>query len=220
MIEPHPQTIPVQQHIVYGEEKLIYQVNYVVDNSGKNRIKIHILPEGIVQVDAQPQTPSKTIKAVVRKRAAWILENLTAAQDNTNDVLPREYISGENCFYLGRRHVLKVLAVAVLPDEEKAEKAKLFRGRIHVYTKNPSAKHVKKLLYIWYQKRANAVFKQQLHKLVERLDWLEQAPKFKASLMGKQWGSCSVTGELSLNIHLIKAPSPCIEYVLLHELCH
>ncbi|WP_254426989.1 RhuM family protein [Herbaspirillum sp. VT-16-41] len=38
--------------------------------------------------------------------------------------------------------------------------------------------------------------------------------------MRSQWGSCSPKGEILLNPHLVKAPRPCIEYVLAHELCH
>ena len=36
----------------------------------------------------------------------------------------------------------------------------------------------------------------------------------------KQWGSDSTRGTLMLNPHLIKAPKECIDYVILHELCH
>lgn len=38
--------------------------------------------------------------------------------------------------------------------------------------------------------------------------------------MRSQWGSCSQEGDLSLNTHLVKAPPPQLDYVLLHELCH
>ncbi|MEJ2632642.1 MAG: M48 family metallopeptidase [Acidihalobacter sp.] len=38
--------------------------------------------------------------------------------------------------------------------------------------------------------------------------------------MKTQWGSCSPRGTLTMNPHLVKAPRECIDYVLLHELCH
>ena len=38
--------------------------------------------------------------------------------------------------------------------------------------------------------------------------------------MSTQWGSCSPQGAIYLNPSLIRAPRHCINYVVLHELCH
>jgi predicted metal-dependent hydrolase len=38
--------------------------------------------------------------------------------------------------------------------------------------------------------------------------------------MEHQWGSCSPAGSINLNPALIRAPRHCIDYVLLHEICH
>ena len=38
--------------------------------------------------------------------------------------------------------------------------------------------------------------------------------------MQTQWGNCSPGGTITLNPHLVKAPRDCIDYVILHELCH
>ncbi|WP_231915286.1 M48 family metallopeptidase [Lewinella sp. 4G2] len=35
-----------------------------------------------------------------------------------------------------------------------------------------------------------------------------------------EWGSCTAKGKLILNTELIRAPRGCIEYVIVHELCH
>ncbi len=38
--------------------------------------------------------------------------------------------------------------------------------------------------------------------------------------MEKRWGSLSEKGIVTLNTNLVKAPKECIDYVVIHELCH
>jgi hypothetical protein len=44
--------------------------------------------------------------------------------------------------------------------------------------------------------------------------------KLEINKMKFRWGSCSTSGRILLNPELIKAPKACIEYVIIHELCH
>jgi predicted metal-dependent hydrolase len=38
--------------------------------------------------------------------------------------------------------------------------------------------------------------------------------------MKNRWGSCNAKDSIILNPEIIKAPSKCIEYVIIHEICH
>jgi predicted metal-dependent hydrolase len=39
--------------------------------------------------------------------------------------------------------------------------------------------------------------------------------------MKRQWGSCNpITSNIRLNTNLAKKPAGCLNYVILHELCH
>ena len=53
-----------------------------------------------------------------------------------------------------------------------------------------------------------------------RLDWLRAVPKWRQRRMRSQWGNCAVSGEITLNTNLVKAPPHLIDYVIQHEVCH
>ena len=38
--------------------------------------------------------------------------------------------------------------------------------------------------------------------------------------MKRRWGSYSAQGMLTFNIELVKTPMNCVDYVIIHELCH
>lgn len=49
----------------------------------------------------------------------------------------------------------------------------------------------------------------------------EEVNNIRVITMQTRWGSCNVeSGNINLNLELIKKPRYCIEYVILHELAH
>lgn len=46
------------------------------------------------------------------------------------------------------------------------------------------------------------------------------APELVVRRLKKRWGSLSPSGRLTLNADLVRAPVECIDYVIVHELCH
>ena len=176
---------------------------------------IHIHPDGSVQVDAPVDTDASAVVAAVRRRARWIWLRLRAHSERIRHVLPREYVSGESHFYLGKRYALKVI-----PHPTAPQSVKLLRGQLEIRTRSSDADKVRTLLNVWYRQRAEDVFVRRLADCAAKVLWLKADPKFRLLTMKTQWGSCSPKGELILNPLLVKAPGPCVDYVIFHELCH
>lgn len=129
--------------------------------------------------------------------------------------LPREYVSGETHFYLGRRHKLIVNENSAQPSE-----VKLLRGKLVVTLPVADRTAVRRRLNAWYDARSDEYLSDKFSEISGRLNWVEAHPPLKLMRMRTQWGSCSPDGVIYLNPALIRAPRHCIEYVILHELCH
>lgn len=179
-------------------------------------IKVH--PDQRVVATVPHDATDDSIQEAMLKRARWIWQNIEEFAKQKDYVLPKRYISGEPQFYLGRRYVLKVLI-----DSEQVSNVKLSRGKLNVTLRkdfDDRVVKVKPLIDKWYQHKAKAIFHERLNKMLPKATWVTGIPSFRVMAMKKQWGSCSTKGNLMLNPHLIKAPKECIDYVILHELCH
>ena len=117
--------------------------------------------------------------------------------------------------YLGRRYLLKVVIAA-----KPSKSAKLRGNRLEVESRSGDPVDIKGRVRGWYRSKARDYLAQRLDLLSARLAWVNTMPPFKLLNMARQWGSCSPSGKIILNPHLIKAPRACVDYVVIHELAH
>lgn len=225
----------------YGTDVIHYKVirkpvssKAQVNKTKPRKVLIKVHPDQGVVATAPDDATDELIHEAMLKRARWIWQNLQAFAKQKDHVLPKRYVSGETQFYLGRRYVLKVLidpeqASDTKASSVKADSVKLSRGKLNVtvvdksldeLTLDERAIRVKALVDKWYQNKAKAVFSERLNAVLPKATWVTGMPSFRIMAMKKQWGSCSTKGNLMLNPHLVKAPKECIDYVILHELCH
>lgn len=205
----------LEYSLCYGDREFRY---YLCRLPGLKRrsIKVHVHPNGRVQVDAPEAASLADIKSAVQRRARWVLKHLDEIEQRNRYVRPNQWVSGESMRYLGRRYVLKVIA----DPTARRTTCKLIGGQLRVQGRDLNPAQVQKSVQRWYRERADQVFGRRLTQMVDRLPWTSESPNWRLVEMQTQWGSCSPEGSLLLNPHLVKAPTLAIDYVLLHELCH
>ncbi|MDM0052726.1 M48 family metallopeptidase [Variovorax sp. J22R115] len=98
--------------------------------------------------------------------------------------------------------------------------ARMRGGYIAVRTAQGEPALIRSALDAWYATRAREVLAARMASVAASLKWVRTPPPLRLQPMKRQWGSCSPTGLLTLNPHLVKAPRDCIDYVIVHELCH
>ena len=202
-----------QLSFYYGHELITFRIS---ERQGSgSRVLIKVYPDCIVEAKAPSHATQDEILAAVKKRAKWINKQLTQFKLQSAFITPRQYVSGESHYYLGKQYMLKVVLV---PNGK--QQVKLLHGRLEVFARQASTEKVRALLDDWYKARAKEIFAKRLLVMLEQAQWVAKTPPLRVLTMQTQWGSCSPSGRLTLNPHLVKASRECIDYVILHELCH
>lgn len=204
---------PTMLVLHYGDQRI--ELERVTRNGKTQRVLIRVDPDCRVRVHAPVSASDAEVLQAVRLRARWIHQQLCVFRAQLEHVVPRQYNSGESHLYLGRRYLLKVIEAVDAPAQ-----VRLLRGRLEVCLPLRSAVAVRELLNAWYRQRAREVFARRLAVLLPQTLWVSSVPPLRIQNMQTQWGSCSPNGCITLNPQLVKAPRDCIDYVILHELCH
>ncbi|MHB1037220.1 MAG: M48 family metallopeptidase [Pirellulales bacterium] len=103
------------------------------------------------------------------------------------------------------------------------EAVKLIGAFLHVWTGDREDRdRVRALVDRWYREHAEQALGRRLRACIEQCPSLKlgHEPCVRIRRMTHRWGSCTKAGNVLLNVDLVKAPVHCVDYVIVHELCH
>jgi predicted metal-dependent hydrolase len=187
------------------------RITYTLKRSGKRRsIGLRIDDRGLT-ISVPLRASEKWLHSVLQDKASWVVEKLDGWQSRK----PLEILwqDGEKIDYLGEQLVLRVVQSLFASTLER-------RGSelwVFVDAANETA-YIEKIVSRWYQREALHFFEQRVALYAQLLNVAPCAIKLTAAKA--QWGSCTVSGTVRLNVQLIKLPLRLIDYVVVHELAH
>jgi predicted metal-dependent hydrolase len=198
--------------ISFPEGPLRYELRWT---ARRRTVGIAIEPDRRVIVMAPRSAAPERVTALVTRRIRWIRRQWDRIDALPSPATPRQWVSGETHRYLGRQYRLKV-------RRAEPQKVRLQGGYFVVSVADPgSTRHIRSLMETWYRERAEALLPARVERAIASTTWLEvQPPAIRVGVLWTRWGSTSRAGRITFNVDLVKAPLPCVDYVVAHELVH
>lgn len=193
------------------------QISFRLERKDIRSLAITVQADGKVRVNAPLHASDEQVIARVKKRARWIAKQWER-QAGYLPTPPRPSISsGTSIRYLGRQYRVRVTTPSAGHESVTLQR---FVLEVHVQNRKDEPE-VQKRIQTWLRKRASIILPERFKRCLESVAKHRlPTPKMQVRAMPKRWGSCVRKDLILLNPELIRAPSACIDYVILHEICH
>lgn len=170
--------------------------------------------DGGVIIAVPDHMQEKDITRIIRNKQTWIYTALGRKQASQKGPPPKEYVSGEGFFYLGRKYRLKILREdhSVGPSEGLQLKNDRF------FLSRDLAAKGRTVFVKWYIERAAEWITRRLNILKGRVASAPQSIEIRD--LGFRWASCTHKGKMFFHWRAILLPPERIDYLILHELVH
>ncbi|NLX24253.1 MAG: M48 family metallopeptidase [Phycisphaerae bacterium] len=203
---------PGERRVVKLEQA---SIEFHVVRGDRARARLVVRPGGQVEVRVPKEASDDWIDDVVKRRRRWILRQQVYFEQFRPREPERRYVNGETVRYLGRQYTLRI-------RKHGQGKAHL-KGRYLEVCVRPSddLEVVRDAVQAWYRSRAEEVIARRAEPCLALMHAHGiEAPTIRLLRMTRRWGSCTGKGHVLLNPYLVIAPTDCVDYVLVHELCH
>ncbi|MBK6660080.1 MAG: M48 family metallopeptidase [Proteobacteria bacterium] len=195
-----------------GDAGFVYELRR---SARRRSLSIEVHANLNVVVRAPLRFPQREIEQFIGARAPWVAAQLEHFRTLPRMPLVPTYADGATHYYLGLPHRLR-LDPEASHGVQRCDDSLVIGGRA---ARDGLA--ARAALDAWYRKRAEELFNTilaecHLHPRFQRYP----CPALQIRAMRTRWGSLGTRRGMTLNLVLIQAPRECIEFVVMHELCH
>lgn len=187
-----------------------------IDVVQKNIKNIHLSvypPIGRVRISAPLHLDIETIGVFAISKMGWIKKQQEKFRSQPREA-PREYITRESHYYLGKRYLLKVI------EHDSTPKVVIKHETIEMYIRpNTSIEKRQEILDEWYRKRLKEIVPGMIAQYEKAIK--VKVNEFSIKKMKTRRGTCNIKAKrIWLNLELAKKYQHYIEYIIVHEMVH
>ena len=184
-------------------------MEYIVTKKKIKNFIIRIYPDLRIAISVPLHTTNKDIENFIQSKKEWIettLEKIKIAKENQNSLK-------ENTIkILGKEIEKKII-------ESDLERIRLTDTSIYIYSKNIDNAKIEKKLLEWKLEKLKVILDEYLVKYAKLIN--RNINYYQIKKLSSAWGIYhKKENYISFNFDLIEKDIECIEYVVLHELCH
>ena len=190
---------------------IIDGINVIIQRKDIKNMYLRVIPpEGDVKISAPLFVGDDKIIEFVESKMDWILSKQSQIA-NMEYVPELKYINGEKHSLWGEEYSLQLIANNIKTAFVKDDTLYL------PVSKRSKMKNRQKTLEDFYRRELQKEIANIYDKCTAKVG--KKPSEIKIRKM-KNWGNCKKNKIITLNLNLAKKPKICLEYVLIHELCH
>ncbi len=194
--------------IIEGITATLYRKNI------KNMYMRILPPNGEVKISAPLFLSDEDISNFIKSKKEWILKKQKLILENGIQAPPK-YMTGEKHYLWGKEYNLQLIS------NEKIKQVLIDEDNSIIYLPVPKRSTIDKRMKIlneFYRTEMKNAIPPVLEKCVKIIG--KRPSEVKVRNM-KNWGNCRWQDKrITLNLKLAKKDPICLEYVMIHELCH
>ena len=184
-------------------------MEYTVTKKKIKNFIIRIYPDLRIAVSVPLHASNKDIENFIKSKKEWIettLEKIKIIKEN------KSTLKKNSIKILGKEIDKKII-------ESDLERIRLTNTSIYIYSKEIDNTQIDKKLLEWKVEKLKAILDEYLNKYTKLLNI--NIDYYQIKKLSSAWGIYhKKENYISFNSDLIEKDIECIEYVVLHELCH